>query len=48
MIFMSKVKKNNVNEIESKKNNYLRMWKKKWLIHQSSFDASFIPIFTNA
>ena len=23
------------------------MWKKKWLIHQSSFDASFIPIFTN-
>lgn len=48
MIFMSKVKKNNVNENESKKNNYLRMWKKKWLIHQSSFDASFIPIFTNA
>lgn len=47
MIFMSKVKKNNVNENETKKNNYLRMWKKKWLIHQSSFDASFIPIFTN-
>lgn len=44
---MSKVKKNNVNENETKKNNYLRMWKKKWLIHQSSFDASFIPIFTN-
>ena len=45
---MSKVKKNNVNENETKKTNYLRMWKKKWLIHQSSFDASFIPIFTNA
>lgn len=44
---MSNTKKNNVKENEMQKNNYLEMWKKKWLSQQSPFDDSFIPIFIN-